>query len=41
MSIDFSFWRVPHLRPITRGLVFLLRAGVEVEEVAPIPADSI
>jgi hypothetical protein len=42
MSIDYSFWRVPHLRPITRWLVYsLLCAGVEVEEGAPIPADAI
>jgi hypothetical protein len=41
MSIDYGFWRVPHLRPITRGLVYsLLCAGVEVEEGAPIPADA-
>jgi hypothetical protein len=32
MIIDNGFWRVPHLRPITRGFVYsLLCAGVEVE----------
>jgi hypothetical protein len=43
MSIDYDFWHVPHLRPITRRLVCsLLCAGVEVEveEGAPIPADA-
>jgi hypothetical protein len=35
-------WRVPHLHPITRGLVCsVLCAGVEAEEGAPISTDAI
>lgn len=42
MSIDYAFWCVAHIRPVTRGLVYGLQcAGVEVVQAAPIPVGGL
>lgn len=42
MNIDYALWRVPSREPISRGLAYcLLCAGVEFDEVAPVPAGDI